>query len=115
MKKFLLTSAFDRITLVLTDPVLAFVNFSVFSKTDLVRSSVYGVVDPETDEVGDVTPEPPLDVIEDVEGLRPSKRLKRSLWIAEERRTTGRNPRELSGILVQTYFIKFKDWKFDIF
>ena len=86
MKKLLLTSALDRMTFVLTnpsfvltDPVRTLVNFSVFSKTDFVRSSVYGVVEPETDEVGEVTPEPPLDVIEDVEGLRPSNRLKRSL------------------------------------
>jgi hypothetical protein len=95
-------SALDRMTFVLTDPVLVFVSFSDFSKTDLVLSNVYGVVVPERDEVGDVTPEPPLDVIEDVEGLRPSKRLRRSLCIADERRTTGRNPRVLPGILTSS-------------
>lgn len=97
-----LTSAFVRITFVLTDPFLSFKSedLSDFSKVDLVLSNVYGVDEPEIDDVGDVTPEPPLDVIEDVEGRRPSKRLRRSLCIAEERRTTGRKPRELSGMTV---------------
>ena len=93
-----LTSAFVRTTFVLTDPVRVLrVDFS-FSRTVLVLSNVYGVDVPDIEPVGDVTPEPPLDATDEVEGRRPSKRLSKSLWIADERRTTGRKPRELSGM-----------------
>ena len=76
-----LTSALVRITFVLTEPVLLFAReaLSDLSNVDLAFSNVYGVDVPEIDDVGDVTPEPPLDVIDDVDGRRCSKRLSRSL------------------------------------
>ena len=75
-----LTSALLLITFVLTDPVRSLVDFSSdFSNVDFAFSNVYGVDAPERDEVGEVTPEPPLDVTEDVEGRRPSNLLSKSL------------------------------------